>query len=83
MGQNQVRVRRLHFAAGIAVGMAVAALVALPTCISVSSWHVWWGVALTIPVCIIGIQVGARIGAHVIKRLAHREDEIQAIRRVM
>lgn len=48
-----------HVVAGAAVGMAVFALIALPTCITVSSWHVPWGVALTMPVCLIGFYLGA------------------------
>lgn len=48
-----------HVVAGAAVGMAVFCLIALPTCITVSSWHVPWGVALTVPVCLVGFYLGA------------------------
>lgn len=48
-----------HVVAGAAVGMVVFCLIALPTCITVSNWHVPWGVALTVPVCLVGFYLGA------------------------
>lgn len=50
-----------HYAVAMAAGMVVFLLIALPTCITVSymSPHPWWGVLVTIPVCLIGFYLGA------------------------
>lgn len=50
------------------VGLVTFCLVALPTCVAVSSWHVWWGVFITIPVCALGFTVQRIVVVELIKR---------------
>lgn len=57
----------------ITATVVIALAVVLPTSILVSSWHVWWGVFITIPNLFLGFWLGGLAAEQFLAKLLMRK----------